>query len=124
VARRAEAVLFRFWLPTVFGASMMVVEIPLVAAAAARSHDGGQALAAVGIGMSILVVVNSPALALAGLVATQWDGRTPEQLRRYTLTVGCLGTILLLALAVPYPLVLFEEVMMPVASIFDEVTGT
>jgi hypothetical protein len=96
-----EPALFRLWLPTVFGASMLVVEIPLVAAAAARSADGGRALAAVGIGMSILVVVNSPALAITGLVATQGDRRTPAQLRRYTAAVGCLGTALLFALAVP-----------------------
>jgi hypothetical protein len=98
---RTDLTLFRLWLPTVFGASMLVVEIPLVSAAAARSVDGGRALAAIGIGMSILVVVNSPALAMAGLVATEWDRRTAKQLRRYTLAVGCLGTAVLFGLAVP-----------------------
>jgi hypothetical protein len=91
--------LFRLWLPTVFGASMLVVEIPLVAAAAARSTDGGDALAAIGIGMSLLVVVNTPALAVAALVAGERNRRDPRQLWRHTLTVGAAGTAVLLALA-------------------------
>jgi hypothetical protein len=57
-------------------------------------------LAAIGFGVSILVVVNAPALAIAGL-AVESDRRSPEQLRRYTLLVGLAGTVVLLALAVP-----------------------
>jgi hypothetical protein len=93
--------LFRLWLPTVFGASMLVVEIPVVAAGAARSTDGGRALAAIGIGMSILVVVNTPALAITALVAGEQGRRSAIRLRRYTVTVGVFGTLVLLGLATP-----------------------
>ena len=93
--------LFGLWLPTVFGASMLVVEIPVVAAAAARSADGARALAAIGIGMSILVVVNTPALAVAPLVVVEHDRRSRRLLRRHTVAVGVLGTVVVLALAVP-----------------------
>jgi hypothetical protein len=71
--------LFRLWLPTVFGASMLVAEIPLVAASAARSAVGGQALAAIGIGVAILVVINTPALAITPLVATEQGRRAQRQ---------------------------------------------
>jgi len=93
--------LFRLWLPTVFGASMLVVEIPVVAAAAARSTDGGRALAAIGVGMSLLVVVNTPALAITPLIAIERGRRSVGQLRRYTAVVGVLGTLILAILAVP-----------------------
>jgi hypothetical protein len=93
--------LLRLWLPTVFGASMLVVEIPLVSAAAARSTAGGAALAAIGIGMSILVVVNTPALAIAALVAGERDRHHPRRLRHHTLLVGAAGTLVLLLLAAP-----------------------
>jgi hypothetical protein len=93
--------LFRLWLPTVFGASMLVVEIPLVAAGAARSADGARALAAIGIGMAILVVVNTPALAITALVVDEYDRVGGRALRRYTIGVGLAGTTVLLALAVP-----------------------
>ena len=68
--------LFRLWLPTVFGASMLVVEIPVVAAGAAGAADGGEALAAIGGGMAILVVVNTPALAITPL-----DSLTEQSIR-------------------------------------------
>ncbi|GAA5133277.1 hemerythrin domain-containing protein [Pseudonocardia adelaidensis] len=61
----------RIWLPTAFGASVLVAEIPLVYAAAARSADGDRALAALGIRVAVLVVVNTPALAPAPLVAVE-----------------------------------------------------
>jgi hypothetical protein len=93
--------LFRLWLPTVFGASMLVVEIPVVAAAAARSVDGGRALAAIGIGMSILVVVNTPALAVTPLVAAERARRSLRMLRGHVAVVGVLGTIIVLLTAVP-----------------------
>lgn len=80
---------------------MLVVEIPVVAAAAARSTDGGSALAAVGIGMAILVVVNTPALALTPLVTTEMERRGGRRLWRYTLAVGLSATGVLLLLALP-----------------------
>jgi hypothetical protein len=93
--------LFRLWLPTVFGASMLVAEIPLVAASAARSAAGGQALAAIGIGVAILVVINTPALAITPLIATEQGRRAQRQLWRHSVAVGLIGSVALLALAVP-----------------------
>jgi hypothetical protein len=95
--------LLRTWLPTALGASMLVAEIPLVAAAAARSEEGGRALAALGIGMAVLVVVNTPALAIAPLVVVERQ-RPPAELRRYALAVGLLGMAVLLALGALPPL--------------------
>jgi hypothetical protein len=97
----SEWMLLRRWLPTVFGASMLVAEIPLVAAAVARSADGSQALAAIGIGMSILVVINTPALALAPLVASEQHRRGTSVLWRYSLAVGVVGSALLAGVALP-----------------------
>jgi hypothetical protein len=91
--------LLRTWLPTAFGASVLVAEIPVVYAAAARSTDGARALAALGICLAVLVVVNTPALALAPLVAVEAERRG---LRRYALAVGAVGALVLLLLgAVP-----------------------
>jgi hypothetical protein len=100
-APTATRLLFWTWLPTAFGSSMLVAEIPVVYAAVARSADGAQALAALGIGVSILVIVNTPALAMAPLVVTAHDAAA-AQLRRYALLVGFLGAGLLFALgAIP-----------------------
>jgi hypothetical protein len=91
--------LLRTWLPTAFGASVLVAEIPVVYAAAARSTDGARALAALGICLAVLVVVNTPALALAPLVAVEADRRG---LRRYAVAGGVVGGVVLLVLgAVP-----------------------
>jgi hemerythrin superfamily protein len=91
--------LLRTWLPTAFGASVLVAEIPVVYAAAARSADGARALAALGICLAVLVVVNTPALSLTPLVAVE-SGR--RGLRRYALAVGAAGALVLLLLgAVP-----------------------
>lgn len=88
--------LFWTWLPTAFGSSMLVLEIPLVFASVARSADGGRALAALGICLAILMVVNTPALALAPLVVT-----TPvRRVRGYAVVVGLLGSLVLLGLGV------------------------
>jgi hypothetical protein len=89
----------RTWLPTAFGASVLVAEIPVVYAAAARSTDPPRALAALGISVAVLVVVNTPALALAPLFAFEAERRG---LRRYALAVGTAGALVLLLLgAVP-----------------------
>ncbi|PXY31059.1 hypothetical protein [Prauserella muralis] len=87
------------WLPTAFGASMLVVEVPLVYAAVARSDSGARGLAAMGICLALLVVVNTPALALAPLVATEHDRHRAATLLAYTAGVGAVGTLLLGALA-------------------------
>jgi hypothetical protein len=88
--------LLRTWLPTAFGASVLVAEIPLVYAAVARSTGGSQSLAAIGICISMLVIVNTPALALAPLVAVEVERRG---LRRYAAVVGTAGAAVLLLLA-------------------------
>jgi hypothetical protein len=90
----------RTWLPTAFGASVLVAEIPLVYAAAARSADGARALAALGICLAVLVVVNTPALSLTPLVAMEAGRRG---LRRYALAVGAAGALVLLLLGVVPP---------------------
>jgi hypothetical protein len=91
--------LFRTWLPTALGASTLVVEIPLVYAAVSRS-SGGTQLAALGVCVAVLVVVNTPALAITPLVVTQQDRHSAHRLWRYALGVGSLGAAVLLALAV------------------------
>jgi hypothetical protein len=58
-------------------------------------------LVAIGIGMSLLIVVNTPALALTPLVAAERNRCDGRRLRRYTNAVGVVGTIGVLALAVP-----------------------
>jgi hypothetical protein len=95
VAQGVAGRLFSRWLPTALGAAMLVAELPLVSVSASRSADPGQALAALGIGMSVLVVVNVPALALAGLVVVTGGVR----LGRYALLVGTIGAGLLVLLA-------------------------
>jgi hypothetical protein len=92
--------LLRIWLPTALGASVLVAEIPVVYAAVARATGGAQALAAIGICLSLLVIVNTPALALAPLVAVEAQRRG---LRRYALGVGVLGAAVLLFLGVTPP---------------------
>jgi MFS-type transporter involved in bile tolerance (Atg22 family) len=92
--------LLRVWLPTAFGASVLVAEIPVVYAAAARSTDGARALAALGICLAVLVVADTPGLALAPLVAVEAERRG---LRRYALAVGALGALALLLLGVVPP---------------------
>lgn len=65
--------LLRTWLPTAFGAWVLVAGIPVVYAAAARTTDG----AALGICVSVLVVVDTPALAPAHLVLAARRPRCP-----------------------------------------------
>jgi hypothetical protein len=67
----------------------------------ARSADGGLALAAIGIGMSLLVVVNTPALAMAPLVTLELGRRDERRLFRYAVAVGAAGSLAVLALAIP-----------------------
>jgi hypothetical protein len=90
--------LLRIWLPTVLGSSMLVVEIPLVYAAVARSDDGARALAALGICFGILTIVNTPALALTPLVVIEGDNQPVRRLFRYTLAVGVLGALVMVVL--------------------------
>jgi hypothetical protein len=103
VASRARR-LFLLWLPTALGTSMLVLEIPIVYAAAARSAGGAQVLAALGIGVAVLVVVNSPALAVTPLVITEYGRRPLRHVWRYSLLVGALGTLALVALSSLTPL--------------------
>ncbi len=97
--------LLRTWLPTALGSSMLVVEIPLVSAFVARAPDGAAALAAFGICIAVIVVVNSPALALAPLVVGM---PRSVSVRRYTVLLGLGAALVCAALAVtPLPAVLF-----------------
>lgn len=85
--------LWRQWLPTALGSSMLVLEIPVVAAAVARSTAQEHAVAALGIGIAVIVVLNSPALALAPLVVSLHGRVDPRRLRAYALLVGVLGAV-------------------------------
>jgi hypothetical protein len=99
---RSTRGLFALWLPTGLGATALMAEIPIVIAAVARSGDGGRALAALGIGLSIIVLVNSPALAVTELVVATPEGQRPA-LRRYALGVGVASTALIGVLALAPP---------------------
>ncbi|MFD5247748.1 hypothetical protein ACFWIW_24645 [Amycolatopsis sp. NPDC058340] len=76
----------------------MVVEIPLVYAAV--SHSSGTAqLAALGVCIAVLVVVNSPALAITPLVVTHHDSYSLRRWWRYVVATGSAGVLVLLSLA-------------------------
>lgn len=80
-------VLVQRWLPTALGTALLVSELPLVAVSAARSADPARALAALGIAISVLVVINAPALAMAGLVVVSDDVPT-RRLVRHAVSLG------------------------------------
>ncbi|QIJ62429.1 hypothetical protein [Streptomyces sp. JB150] len=88
--------LARSWLPTALGSSMLAWEIPLVAAITARMADGASALAAFGAGLSVLFVVNSPALALAPLIVAELAGQGSRRLLRRAVGTGLAGCAALL----------------------------
>ncbi|NES16759.1 MULTISPECIES: hypothetical protein [Micromonospora] len=91
------------WLPTSLGSSMLVLEIPVVAAAVARSGSSDRAIAALGIAVAVIVVVNGPALALAPLVVTL-DGRYARRsIHRYALAVGAAATVVVAVLGLSRP---------------------
>jgi hypothetical protein len=91
--------LARSWLPTAAGSSMLAWEIPLVVAIVGRMPGGAAAMAALGAGLSVLFVVNSPALALAPVVVAELSGHGSRALLRRTVVTGALGCGVLLALA-------------------------
>ncbi|MEV0831397.1 hypothetical protein [Nonomuraea rubra] len=101
----AERRLLALWWPTALGASMLVLEIPIVYAAAARSTGGPQVLAAMGICVAILVVVNSPGLAITPLAVTAHGRHSWQRLRRQALLTGLAAALVLVALATLPPLV-------------------
>jgi hypothetical protein len=81
---------------------MLVLELPVIAAALARSDRPGPALAGIGVALSIVVVVNSPALAIAPLVVTRPQSVGSRAILLYSLAVGALAAaLLLLAAGVP-----------------------
>ncbi|MFI6209933.1 hypothetical protein ACIBAI_26740 [Streptomyces sp. NPDC051041] len=97
--RTSVASLARSWLPTALGSSMLAWEIPLVVAIVGRMSGGASAMAALGAGLSVLFVVNSPALALAPLVVTEVGNHGSRALLRRALVTGGAGCVLLVALA-------------------------
>ncbi|MDS0139962.1 MULTISPECIES: hypothetical protein [unclassified Amycolatopsis] len=92
----------RTWLPTAFGSSMLVLEIPVAAAAVARGAGGAAGLAAFGVSLAVLVVANSPALAITPLVVSDADHQPNRRTFGYALGVGVL-TAVVLALLVTVP---------------------
>ncbi|UBU18441.1 hypothetical protein [Nonomuraea gerenzanensis] len=101
----AERGLLALWWPTALGASMLVLEIPVVYAAAARSAGGPLVLAAMGVCVAILVVVNSPGLAVTPLAVTAHGRHSWRRLRRHALLTGLAAALVLAALATVPPLV-------------------
>ncbi|HEY6795770.1 MAG TPA: hypothetical protein VI248_13915 [Kineosporiaceae bacterium] len=91
--------LARSWTPTALGSSLLAWEIPLVVAVVGRMAQGTQAMAALGAGLAVLVVVNSPALALAPLVVAEIHSRGPRALSRQAAITGVTGCAALVALA-------------------------
>ncbi|RBQ14926.1 hypothetical protein DP939_37690 [Spongiactinospora rosea] len=91
--------LARSWVPTAFGSSLLAWEIPVVAAVVTRMPQGPSALAALGAGLSVLFVVNSPALALAPLVVVARAGHGLPALLRHALLTGIVGSAVMLGLA-------------------------
>ncbi|MFD7666790.1 hypothetical protein [Streptomyces sp. NPDC059788] len=97
--RKGLAPLARSWLPTALGSSMLAWEIPLAVAIVGRLPGGAAAMAALGAGLSVLFVINSPALALAPVVVTEVGNHGSRALLRRALATGGLGCALLVALA-------------------------
>lgn len=94
--------LARIWLPTALGSSMLVLEIPVAAAAVARSAAGAQGLAAFGVAIAILVVANSPALAITPLVVADAERGPSLRTLRYAAAVGIVtAAVLVLLVSVP-----------------------
>lgn len=87
------------WWPTALGSSLLAWEIPVVVAIIGRMADGAEAMAAFGAALSVLVVVNSPALALAPLVVAVSDSHGARALRRQSVLTGVAGGLALVGLA-------------------------
>jgi len=98
VSGRAITSLFRTWAPTALGSSMLAWEIPLVSALVARMQQGAEGLAALGIALSILFVLNSPALALTPLVVSEGDPRARHPLFRHAMVTGVVGCALIMVI--------------------------
>ncbi|WP_224388955.1 hypothetical protein [Pseudonocardia sp. ICBG1293] len=98
-SRTAIWSLGRKWIPTALGSSLLAWEIPVVVAIVARTSDGPTAVAAFGAGLSVLVVVNAPALALAPLVVLTMSKHGSRTLWKYAFAVGLFGTALIVLLA-------------------------
>ncbi|MEQ0564617.1 hypothetical protein ABJI51_36550 [Amycolatopsis sp. NEAU-NG30] len=94
--------LARTWLPTALGSSMLVLEIPVAAAAVARGTGGAAGLAAFGVSIAVLVVANSPALAITPLVVSDAEHQPNRRTSGYALAVG-FATAVALALLVTVP---------------------
>jgi hypothetical protein len=88
--------LLRVWAPTAFGNSILTVEIPAVAAIVARAADGTAALAGFGVALTVILVLNSPALPLASTVAVLGD--SPAAFARLQLFALGLGLTISAAL--------------------------
>ncbi|NMO50540.1 hypothetical protein HH310_04945 [Actinoplanes sp. TBRC 11911] len=92
------------WLPTSLGSSMLVLEIPVVAAAVARSGSTTQAVAALGIAVAVIVVVNGPSLALAPLVVILDSRYARRSVRRYAVALGIAAAVVVAAVGLCRPL--------------------
>ena len=93
----------RIWAPTALGSSVLMVEIPVILALAARGPRGAASLAGLGVALSLILLVNSPALALASTTATLSRGAAAvARLRTLALLAGSIPAVLLVtALVTP-----------------------
>jgi hypothetical protein len=92
--RRVAAI----WAPTALGSSVLMVEIPVILALAARGPRGAPSLAGLGVALSLILLVNSPALALASTTATLSRGAAAvARLRTLAFLAGSIPAALLVA---------------------------
>jgi Na+-driven multidrug efflux pump len=103
----------RIWAPTALGSSVLMVEIPVILALAARGPRGAASLAGLGVALSLILLVNSPALALASTTATLSRGAAAvARLRTLALLAGSIPAALLVtALLTPAADWLFRSVI-------------
>ena len=89
----------RIWAPTALGSSILMVEIPVILALAARGPRGSPSLAGLGVALSLILLFNSPALALGSTTATLSRGAAAvARLRTLALLAGAIPTALLAVL--------------------------
>jgi hypothetical protein len=90
--------LWRLWFPPALSGLILTAEIPLITAFVARGSQPAESLAAFGVALSVIVLINSPALALASTTAA--FSLTRQDARRVQQFAGLLGLGLSMTLAV------------------------
>lgn len=90
----------RIWAPSALSTLFLVAEIPVIAAVLARGPQGTESLSAFGVVLGVIVVVNSPCLALTLTTTTLGRSVVPlAQIRRFALLLGGGLSVLLAVVA-------------------------